>query len=319
MFTIDWLRSLTTLLSGVECYLLYEFKLCPSLLMQTHSRMSNTPGVDMNDRRSMEQLNRAQSPVVVKENRMTVASAVPSLTLAIISRQYLMWFGLQKIFERVDTVRIVVHPHLSMTPDAPPAEPRPDVFILDMETEQDAIGTINQIRESAPTSKIVLLSGFEDKDRTRDAFEYGVDGIILKVQTPAVMLAVIKGLYASICERSSVKPHEGVDLNKFPTSDLVAELNVPPVWCDGLTERKKQIVALISQGLSNKDIADRLYISECTVRHHLTSIFYRIGVPNRKKLLIYTNRFPCSGAMGCNGFDEECHLQGFSEIPNPDI
>lgn len=221
---------------------------------------------------------------------MADARTVPSLTLAIISRQYLVWLGLQKIAERVDTVQIVVQPHLSMSSDVPPAEARPDLFILDMESEQDAIATINQIRESAPTSKIVLLSGFEDKDRTREAFEYGVDGIILKVQTPAVMLAVIKGLHPPICQPASVMPHEGIDLHKIPTSDLVAEPNMPSVCLDGLTERKKQIVGLISQGLSNKDIADKLYISESTVRHHLTGIFNKIGVPNRKKLLIQSHR-----------------------------
>ncbi|BFU88949.1 MAG: hypothetical protein NTAFB01_01360 [Nitrospira sp.] len=47
---------------------------------------------------------------------------------------------------------------------------RPDVFILDLDTERDALGTIHQIRESAPTSKIVLLCGLEDQDRTRETF-----------------------------------------------------------------------------------------------------------------------------------------------------
>jgi DNA-binding NarL/FixJ family response regulator len=70
------------------------------------------------------------------------------------------------------------------------------VFILDLETVRDAIGTIKQIRESAPTSKIVLLCGLEDKDRTREAFAYGVDGIVLNIQPPGVMLATIEALYA---------------------------------------------------------------------------------------------------------------------------
>jgi DNA-binding NarL/FixJ family response regulator len=57
-------------------------------------------------------------------------------------------------------------------------------------------------------------------------------------------------------------------------------------WSDGLTEREREVVRLISEGLSNKDIADRLCISSITVRHHLTSIFDKLGVSNRQKLLI---------------------------------
>ena len=77
------------------------------------------------------------------------------------------------------------------------------MFILDLETERDALGTIHQIRESAPTSKIVLLCGLENQDRTREAFAAGVDGIILKVQPPAVVLAVIEALYAPAKPKAS--------------------------------------------------------------------------------------------------------------------
>ena len=58
---------------------------------------------------------------------------------------------------------------------------------------------------------------------------------------------------------------------------------------DGLTERECQIIRCVSQGLSNKDIADRLCISSITVRHHLTAIFDKLGVPNRKKLIVHAH------------------------------
>jgi DNA-binding NarL/FixJ family response regulator len=57
-----------------------------------------------------------------------------------------------------------------------------------------------------------------------------------------------------------------------------------------LTNREREVVALIGEGLKNKDIADRLFISETTVRHHLTSIFDKIGVSDRVELLIYAYR-----------------------------
>jgi DNA-binding NarL/FixJ family response regulator len=54
-----------------------------------------------------------------------------------------------------------------------------------------------------------------------------------------------------------------------------------------LTERERQVIRLIGEGLKNKEIADRMYISEATVRHHLTSIFNKLGVTDRLELVIY--------------------------------
>ncbi|WHZ27728.1 MAG: hypothetical protein OJF51_002525 [Nitrospira sp.] len=200
---------------------------------------------------------------------------VPSITLAIISSQYLVWFGLQKVFEHIETPRIVVHPHRRVTPDLLLAEKRPDMFLLDLETHQDAVGTIRQIRESAPTSKIVVLSGVEDKPCLHEVFAFGIDGVILKIQPPEVVLAVIQALSASTTNCDG--------------ADSGTQRAVLP---DALTEREREIIRLIRQGFSNKEIASQLSISDSTVRHHLTNIFGKVGVRNRQKLLIHAHRFP---------------------------
>ena len=221
---------------------------------------------------------------------MTNASMmVPSRTIVIISSQYLVGLGLQKMFESQATVRIVVQPHPRMSADVRLAENQPDVFLLDMETEPDAVRTIRWMRESAPKSKILLLSGFEDVHRTREAFDCGVDGIILKIQPPAAMLAAIEALYSPANTHAAVRSHDVAEVDQRAISEKDADSHAqPPVWSDGLTERKREIVRLIGQGLSNKDIADRLCIADSTVRHHLTGIFDKVGVPNRQKLLIHT-------------------------------
>jgi DNA-binding NarL/FixJ family response regulator len=185
---------------------------------------------------------------------------------------------------------MIVHPYPGRTSDLLRAERRPDVFILDLETER--VGTITQIRESAPTSKIVLLCGLEDQDRTREAFACGVDGIILKVQPPTVVLAVIETLYApakppALVEREGVG---GIGL-RTPFTKTVTSNPQPPAWPDALTEREREIIRLVGKGLSNKDIAYQLSISDSTVRHHMTSIFDKVGVPNRQKLLVHAHHF----------------------------
>ncbi len=64
-----------------------------------------------------------------------------------------------------------------------------------------------------------------------------------------------------------------------------------PAWPNALTEREREIIRLVGQGLSNKDIAYKLSISDSTVRHHMTSIFDKVGVPNRQKLLVHAHQF----------------------------
>lgn len=217
----------------------------------------------------------------------------PSLMIAILSRQWLVWLGLQKMLEGRATVQMVVSPYQWRIPDGFPTGTRPDVVILDLETEHDAIGTIKQIRESAPTSKIVLLCGLEDQPRTREAFVAGVDGIILTVQPPTVMLAVIEALYAPTQHKAYGKRDSAVGLDlASPAFKTKCDADAPPLaWPNALTEREREIIRLVGQGFSNKDIAYKLSISNSTVRHHMTNIFDKVGVPNRQNLLIHTYQF----------------------------
>ena len=217
-----------------------------------------------------------------------INGVIPALAVTIISRQCLVWLGLQKILESRATVPMVVHLHQERTPDRLLPEGRPDVFILDLETVRDAVRTIKQIREAATTSKIVLLCGLEDQDCGREAFACGVDGIILKVQPPNVVLAVIEALYVPAKLQASAE-RDGVigrGLGTFIKKTIEAA-SQPPSWPEALTERECDIIRLVGQGLSNKDIAAKLSISDSTVRHHMTSIFDKVGVPNRQKLLMH--------------------------------
>ncbi len=222
---------------------------------------------------------------------MTGASTVlPSLTFAVISSHYLLWLGLQSILAGAGTV---THLHPRMMPDALRTEQHPDVFVLDLETNRDSIDTIRQIRESAPTSKILLLSGVEDKQCLHEAFASGADGVILKVQPSAVVLAMIEALYAPVNNRGHAERRDAVsvDLGKMSQQKLDLETQLP-AWSDSVTERERDVIQLVRQGLSNKEIANRLCIADSTVRHHLTNIFDKLGVANRQKLLIHAHRVP---------------------------
>ncbi len=201
-----------------------------------------------------------------------------------------MWLGLQKTFESRETLRFLVRPYQRVTPDVLLPENRPDVVILDVETEQDVIRAIKSMRETASKMKIPLLSGFEDKERMREALEYGVDDVILKIQPPQVVLAAIDALF------SLVRSHSPDERDRAGIEDPMKFFKInadrgslAAGWPNGLTEREREVIRLVGQGLPNKDVAYRLSISDSTVRHHLTSIFDKVGVSNRQKLLVYAH------------------------------
>ncbi len=118
-------------------------------------------------------------------------SVPPSLTLAVISRHSLIYLGFQSILAGVGTV---VHLLPGVMSEALRTERQPDLFVLDLETDRDAIDRIRQIRSAAPTSKIILLSGVEETPCLHNVFAYGVDGVILTVQPPAVVRALLEEL-----------------------------------------------------------------------------------------------------------------------------
>ena len=112
--------------------------------------------------------------------------------------------------------------------------------------------------------------------------------MVLSIQPTAALLATID----YVCRKppNSVLPefdrYNGANRLNGPTLAIAREGHWSLKGLEGLTKREHEIIALVGQGLSNKDIADRLCICSTTVRHHLTRIFGKLGVTSRQKLLI---------------------------------
>lgn len=209
--------------------------------------------------------------------------------VAIVSSNYLLRLGLQRIVEDETWIRLIGQSaHGTNLEDILTCE-QPHIVILDTEIESAVSDMIRTIKTAGPGIKVILLAGFDDIETTRHAFSYGVDGIVLKIQPSPVLIATID-YFARTTARVVVpianRPNQLELSHALPLSASSARTPGPPKWPDSLTERERDVVRLISEGLPNKDIADRLCISSITVRHHLTNIFDKLGVSNRQKLLI---------------------------------
>jgi DNA-binding NarL/FixJ family response regulator len=166
---------------------------------------------------------------------------------------------------------------------------QPRVVLIDLDRSAiDVVRLIRDLQKAAEQSLALILSSLRDGDLTRMALCSGAVGVVLKVQPPAVLIAAIAGLCDGDLqiERQRMPPAPYVlnDQRQVKQSDQErARIN-------DLTTREREIIGLIGEGLKNKDIADRLCISEITVRHHLTNIYGKLDVSNRLKLLILAHQ-----------------------------
>jgi DNA-binding NarL/FixJ family response regulator len=155
----------------------------------------------------------------------------------------------------------------------------PDVVLMDIRMPvMDGVTATAQVLSRLPTCKVLVLTTFDDQDYVNQALQNGASGYLLK-DTPFDELTqsirlVYKGytqLGPGLSPRLSVGTEVQSDLSIF----------------EQLTAREQEILEQIAQGASNREIADRLYLSEKTVRNHITHILSQLGLRDRTQAAIY--------------------------------
>jgi DNA-binding NarL/FixJ family response regulator len=151
-----------------------------------------------------------------------------------------------------------------------------DVVLMDLSMPgMDGIATTRALLERAPDAHVVVLTSFSDRTRILDALGAGAVGYLLKDAEPAELQ---QGVRAAARGESPLAPRVAGHLVR----DLHRPANGPQ-----LTDRERDILALIRQGAPNKVIARRLGIAEKTVKNHLSSIFQTLGVTDRTQAALW--------------------------------
>jgi NarL family two-component system response regulator LiaR len=160
---------------------------------------------------------------------------------------------------------------------------QPDVILLDLiMPRMDGIAAIHAIKREDPDARILVLTSFAEEEKVFAAIRAGALGYLLKDSPP---LALIDAIYDVHRGDSSLHPSIA--------RKLIRELNRPsdlPPTQDPLTEREVEVLKLVAQGLSNQEIADRLYISPRTVGVHVGHILDKLHLANRTQVALYALR-----------------------------
>jgi len=169
------------------------------------------------------------------------------------------------------------------------ARTQPDVIVLDLDLgEESGLDCFPDLRAAASTARVLVLTGVRDPELHRRAVRLGSMGLVRKEEAAEVLLQAIKKVHAG---EVWLEPAMIASVLSEMTGTRASQLLDPEAAkIASLTEREREVVTLMGQGLRNKQIAERLGISETTVRHHLTSIFAKLGVTDRLELVIYIYR-----------------------------
>ena len=161
------------------------------------------------------------------------------------------------------------------------AQVHPDVVLMDLQMPvMDGVAATAALREAHPEMSVVILTSFSDRDRIVGAIDAGAVGYLLKDASPDEILA---GVRAAARGESPLHPRAAREL-------LSARAEAPSRGNVELTARETEVLGLVRAGLSNKQIARRLGITERTVKAHLTSCFQRIGVLDRTQAAVWAER-----------------------------
>ena len=190
--------------------------------------------------------------------------------------------GLRKLLEGADEILVVGEASNGNQCIKMLDKFKPDILLLDLRMpEKDGLAVLTEVNfESLPTRVIVLTAAEDDRDVVR-AMRLGARGVVLKQSASDLLLKSIRQVHEGEIWLDNRMTAEVIDA--FKKSAESGQRREKPL----LSDREKEVVQLVAQGFRNREIGEKLFISEQTVKNHLHNIFDKLGVSDRLELALY--------------------------------
>jgi DNA-binding NarL/FixJ family response regulator len=210
------------------------------------------------------------------------------LKLLLVDDQPLIRRGLKALFKTEPSVAVIAEAENGYGAIEACESAVPDVVLMDIRMPQmDGVAATGQLKIKFPTVKVLILTTFDDRDYVTQALQQGAAGYLLKDTPLEELIAAIHLV------------HKGyTQLAPGIAQKLLEVSPVSPAATPELTPREWEILTLIAQGASNREIAQQLYISEKTVKNHITSLLGRLELRDRTQAAIW---FHGIGSPGIHG------------------
>lgn len=196
--------------------------------------------------------------------------------------------GLKRLLELEDDIDVVGEASDGREVLELVAQLEPDIVLLDLRMPNvDGLSALQSLQSSLGRSKVIVLTASEDKNEFVQAMKLGCSGIVLKQTSPDLIVKSIRKVQAG-----------EIWLDSHTTAAVMRQFaSTPEVAVAGgsakarerspLSAREREIVAFVAQGYKNKEMAEKMFISEQTVKNHLHNIFDKLGVSDRLELALY--------------------------------
>jgi len=190
--------------------------------------------------------------------------------------------GLRKLLSSTDDIAIIGEASNGADCIKMLAKLKPDILLLDLRMpDKDGLAVLEEVNfDSLPTRVIVLTAAEDDRDVIR-AMRLGARGVVLKQSATDLLVKSIYRVHAGEIWLDNRITAEV--MKAFAKSSDGGPRREKPL----LSNREKQIVQLVAQGYRNKEMGEKLFISEQTVKNHLHNIFDKLGVSDRLELALY--------------------------------
>lgn len=164
-------------------------------------------------------------------------------------------------------------------------ELEPDVILMDVKMPRmDGVEACRRVIERLPGVKIAMLSTFPDDEYRRSALRHGAKAYLLKNMRPRELLEAVRALYrgSALIPGEPLLGRGGGERKEAAEGDEGGE---PGSALSKLSKRERDICSLMLHSFGNKEIAERLYLSEQTVRNYISSVYFKLGVKDRFEFL----------------------------------
>jgi len=167
----------------------------------------------------------------------------------------------------------------------------PDILLLDLKMPGlDGLGTLQRLQVAKNKTRVIVLTASDDKNEFVQAMKLGTSGIVLKQTATELLIKSIRKVHAGEIWLDSHTT--AAVIRQFVANDeMPAQSAAVPAPRERerspLSQREREIVALVAQGFKNKEMAEKMFISEQTVKNHLHNIFDKLGVSDRLELALY--------------------------------
>jgi two-component system nitrate/nitrite response regulator NarL len=190
--------------------------------------------------------------------------------------------GLRKLLEEADDISVVGEASNGNECIKMLDKFKPDILLLDLRMpEKDGLAVLTEVNfESLPTRVILLTAAEDDRDVVR-AMRLGARGVVLKQSASDLLLKSIRQVHDGEIWLDNRMTAEVIDA--FKKSAESGQRREKPL----LSDREKEVVQLVVEGFRNREIGEKLFISEQTVKNHLHNIFDKLGVSDRLELALY--------------------------------